>query len=187
MQNRIRHYRKRRGLTLEDLARRVGTTAQTISRLETEVMTVSTDWLERIGGALGVHASELLEKPEGSDIEFIGRIGADGAVSTMRGEAGTFVLDVPAERPIAVTLSASIGPYESSETLIANRFEGEDLANAAGHDCIAGLADGRVVLRRVIKGAKDTYTLVPLTPGGDVRHNQRLRWAARIVMRVRYI
>ena len=187
MLNRIRHYRKRAGLTLEELAKRVRTSAQTISRLETEVMTVSTDWLERIGEALGVHPSELLEKPEGGDIAFIGRVGTDGAVSTVRGEQKSFVLDIPAERAVAVTLADAIGPYSAGETLIGNRFEGEDLSNAVGHDCIVGLADGRIMLRRVIKGSKERYTLVPFASGGDVRHGQAIRWAARIVMRVRYV
>lgn len=187
MLNRIRHYRKRRGLTLEELAKRVGTSAQTISRLETEVMTVSTDWLERIGQALGVHPAELLEKPEDGRIAFFGHAGADGTVHSGRGEPTYFVLDIPAENAVAVTLTEPAGPYQAGETLIGNRFEGEDLSNAAGHDCIVGLADGRVVLRRVIKGAKDRYTLVPFPSGADVRHNQAIRWAARIVMLVRYV
>ena len=51
MKTRIREFRKERRWTLQDLARQVGTTAQTVQRLETANMTVSTDWLERFGEA----------------------------------------------------------------------------------------------------------------------------------------
>lgn len=43
MRTRIRHFRKARGLTQTELAEALGTTAATVSRLETADMTVSTD------------------------------------------------------------------------------------------------------------------------------------------------
>ena len=58
---RIRELRKARGLTLQQLAEIVGTTAQTIQRLETDNMSVSVDWLQRIAPALGVAPPILLD------------------------------------------------------------------------------------------------------------------------------
>jgi transcriptional regulator with XRE-family HTH domain len=59
----IRKLRKERGFTLTDIATKVGTTPQTIQRLETGNMTVSVKWLEKIAKALDVSPSKLLADP----------------------------------------------------------------------------------------------------------------------------
>ena len=67
MITRIREVRRARGMTLEEVARvRAPTTAQTIGRLETGTRTVSVGWLNRIAGALGVEAQDLVERRHGS-------------------------------------------------------------------------------------------------------------------------
>lgn len=60
IQTHIRDYRKARGMTLAQLAARIGTTPQTISRLETGDMTVSVEWLHKIGAVLEVEPAKLL-------------------------------------------------------------------------------------------------------------------------------
>lgn len=186
MKNRIRQFRRQRGLTLRELAETVGTTPQTISRLETEVMTLSTEWLERLATALNVHPIELLEAPDRPDIPLMGVIGANGAL-TRSADVDNFAIDIRAERPVAVQMAQACGPYQPGEILIGNRFEGDDLENVLGRDCLCCTSDGRVLLRRVVRGNDKTYTLVPLQPDGDVRYNQELRWAARLVLRLQYL
>jgi transcriptional regulator with XRE-family HTH domain len=186
MKNRIRLFRRQRGLTLKELAEAVGTTPQTVSRLETEVMTLSTEWLERLAGALNVHPTELLEAPDRPDIPLIGVVGANGTLSRSA-DVDNFAVDIRAEHPVAVRLAQGCGPYQAGEILIANRFEGEDLENVLGRDCLCCTADGRVLLRRVVRGSDKSYTLVPLQPDGDIRYNQDLRWAARVVLRLQYL
>jgi hypothetical protein len=44
-----------------------------------------------------------------------------------------------------------------------------------------------VVLRRVVRGAGDTFTLVPVAPEGDIRYDEAVDWIARLVMRVEYL
>jgi transcriptional regulator with XRE-family HTH domain len=56
----IRAVRKARGFTLKDLANAIGTTPQTVQRLETANMTVSLEWLQRIADALGIQPHLLL-------------------------------------------------------------------------------------------------------------------------------
>ena len=51
---RARKLRKVSGLTLKEIAERMGTTPQTVQRLETGNMTVSLDWVEAYATALGV-------------------------------------------------------------------------------------------------------------------------------------
>jgi transcriptional regulator with XRE-family HTH domain len=61
MENRIRELRKTQGLTLQELAGRVGTSNQQISQLETGRRRLNVDWLERLSKALGCHPLELLD------------------------------------------------------------------------------------------------------------------------------
>ena len=188
METRIRELRKRAGLTLQQLAARVGTTPQTVQRLETANMTVSTDWLERFAEAFGVHPADLFHGSGKRAPSWLGSLGRDGAAHGGWSDASEdFSLDVPAEDPVAMRVDTAIGPYAAGTVLIANRLSGQDTANAHGADCLVALEGGLVLLRRVIAGAQGTVTLVPLTPGSDIRYDQSPVWIARIIMAVRYI
>ena len=63
MENRIREWRKARGMTLKQLAESVGTSNQQISHLEKGRRRLSLEWMERIADALGCHPSDLLGDP----------------------------------------------------------------------------------------------------------------------------
>ncbi len=78
MRTRIRHFRKQRGLTQGELAARLGTTAATVSRLETADMTISMDWLERIAGVLEVGVPDLLDAPGPGRVACLGEVGRGG-------------------------------------------------------------------------------------------------------------
>lgn len=58
--SRLRALRKNRGLTLQDVAKRCGTTPQTIQRLETASMTLSLAHLEKLCRAMDIEAFQLL-------------------------------------------------------------------------------------------------------------------------------
>ncbi|MGD1933831.1 MAG: helix-turn-helix domain-containing protein [Candidatus Phaeomarinobacter sp.] len=187
MQTRIRHYRKLGGLTLQQLADRVSTTPQTISRLETGNMTVSIDWLERFADVFDIKVPDLIAGGTGREIDMLGTLAGDGAVLTAADcEVSDFGIDVPADRPVAVWLSGRVGRYEAGDLLIGNRLEGADLAGAHGQDCLVPGADNTFYLRRLAREETGMFTLMPLDPGGDVRFGAGLDWAARIVMRVSY-
>lgn len=59
-ENRIREQRKRFGLTLKQLGDALGTTPQTVQRLETGNMTVSMTWLLKIARHLEIEVQDLL-------------------------------------------------------------------------------------------------------------------------------
>lgn len=60
----IREVRKARGFTLKDLAQALGTTPQSVQRMETGTMTVSVAWLAKFAKALDLEPYELLPHPE---------------------------------------------------------------------------------------------------------------------------
>lgn len=58
--NRIRYWREKRGLTLEQLGKRMGVTHATISRWETSNRSVTVDKLLKLAQELGCHPGELI-------------------------------------------------------------------------------------------------------------------------------
>lgn len=60
IQTQIRAVRKARGMTLAQVAAHLGTTPQSIQRIETGRMTVSLEWLYAIGDVLGIQPHLLL-------------------------------------------------------------------------------------------------------------------------------
>jgi len=184
MENRIRHIRRLRGLTLKEVAERAGTTPQTISRLETSVMGLSTDWLARLAAALGVRQAELLDEAGTGAIPFVGIVGPDGIVSAEFADDQDFAFRIPAEHPLAVRMESDCGPYRRGEIVLASRSETDDLSNCWNHDCIVETRDGALLLRRLVEGDAGRAILVGLDSGAEVRHGAELAWAARIVMRI---
>jgi transcriptional regulator with XRE-family HTH domain len=59
--NRIRELRETRGLTLAELADRVGTTNQQISHLELGKRQLTVEWLRRLGVALECHPWAIVD------------------------------------------------------------------------------------------------------------------------------
>jgi repressor LexA len=78
--NRVRELRKARGLSQEELAARIDddVSISTISRIEAGRIKLSQEWLERIGGALGVNPIELIADASSQVrlIPVIGRVSA---------------------------------------------------------------------------------------------------------------
>ena len=187
MQTRIREFRKLRGMTLKELADKIKTTPQTVQRLETANMTVSTDWLEKIARALLVEPADLIGARSSREVKLIGRISEQGRVNKVQNDNGNLVhLEVPADNPIAARLDATVGYFEAGSILIANRFREEDLDNAHGVDCLVGVENGGILLRRMVRGRNDTWTLVPHDNGGEIRYDQTIEWAARVIMSIKY-
>lgn len=68
MQNRISELRQERGLTLTDLAKKIGVTSQQIGRLEKGERRLTTDWMEKIAFALDVLPEDLMTSDHGDRV-----------------------------------------------------------------------------------------------------------------------
>lgn len=186
MKTRIRHFRKMKGMTLRQLAQLVGTTPQTIQRLETSNMTVSTDWLEKIAEALEVRISDLLDDGLIRGIPRLGASVRDGRVAPGP-QSDLFTLDIPADDPVAVEITNTIGPYIAGSFVVGKRYSEGNLINAVGRNSIVGLKDGALLLRRVIQlPTSGEFSLLTFDSGGDFTHGAEIDWAAPIIMSVVY-
>ncbi len=184
MRNHIRHFRKLRGLTLGEIGREIGTTPQTVSRLETGTMTLSTDWLVRLGSALKVSPTDLLDSPDRQSIPVIGVIQERGFLHPSKSD--DLFIDLPSVNPVAVKLGATLGPFHAGDLLICDRLPGENLIHAVNQDCLATTNHGVSLLCRIIASEQkpSRFSLVPFQAKQAVLYNQELLWVAVLIMRI---
>lgn len=172
----------------------VGTTAQTVQRLETANMTVSMDWLERFSRVFSVQPSSLIRDETQNGVPFLGTVPGIGIrQATDPGapaENEALSVNIEASDPVAIRLSEELGTYPSGAILIANRMNEQDLIDAQARDAhsrdaLVCLTDGCLMLCNVVWTGSQVI-LVPLSPDQDVLIGPTLVWIAPIVMEVRY-
>ena len=189
MHNRIRHFRRQRGLTLAVLRDAIGLTPQSVSRIETGKMRLSTDWMARIAAALNVSPVDLLDTGPTGGAELMGEILADGGCAML--DPQPFRLALPGPGSLVVRLAQACGPYRAGEYLVCARLPRSRHEEAMGHDCLVELADGERILCRVIARAThprkgESYTLSGLDSGSWIRLDQRVAWIAPVRMRLQF-
>lgn len=181
--SRIREIRKERGLTLQDVADRAGTTAQTIGRLETGTRTLSLKWVNRISKALGVEGATLLALPEQGDIEIFGEINNAGLIS--QESRGTVSTRLFASEPTAIGIKENLGPYMAGDVLIFEK-NGNKRKNFLGKECLVQHKNGTYYFALVLGGKNDkTFSLAPVGQKAGLLENQEIVNASPIVALVR--
>ena len=191
MITRIREVRRARAMTLYEVARACSppTTPQTIGRLEMGTRTVSVGWLNRIAGALGVEASDLVDHPDRAELPVVAILSANGAVAPRR----TAIVVPPKVAPglIAIAVSSSLGDYRAGDEIWCERLEPEDYARALNRDIILPRPAGRFLFGRLIgreaPAADHPGKLHLLPPGAGGRQTVVTDpvWAAMAVKLVR--
>ena len=167
MITRIREVRRARGMTLDDVAKACTppTTPQTVGRLETGTRTVSIGWLNRIAGALGVEASDLVDNPDKAELPVVAVLGAAGAAAPRR----TAIVVPPKAGPgyVAITVSASLGDYRAGDELWCRQLDAADFGTALNRDVLVPRPAGRFLFGRLIGREGDKLHLLP--PGAGSR------------------
>jgi transcriptional regulator with XRE-family HTH domain len=190
--SRVREYRKRKGLTLQQVAASMGTSAQTVQRLETGKMRMSLEWLEKFARALDVDTGELIANRPGRAIEDLGELTAAGLVvaAPIAGLAEgrpPLVLEIPAREPVSVKLASRIGPYEEGTILVGDRLPAASHERANGRYCLANISGGRLLLRRVVVDPRSRVALIGYDDADPVLFDVELVWLAPIVLTLRYL
>lgn len=166
IQSRIREIRKSKGMTLQQVAERAGTTAQTIGRLETGMRTLSLGWVQRIAEALETDAADLLAIPDRGDIEVGSALGRNGEIKGKSIE--TVAMRLLATSPVAVGIADNLGPYNKGDVVICSRMGKIDFDKAEEQDCLVETNSGSQLFGRLIQKNRDSVFVVPPEPGGRV-------------------
>lgn len=166
MITRIREVRRARGMTLDDVAKACAppTTPQTIGRLETGTRTVSVGWLNRIAGALGVEAQDLVEGGEAAELKVAALLESGGAVAPRR--AAIVVPPRPAAGQVALLVSASIGDYRAGDEIWCDTLAPEEFSRALNRDVLVPRPAGRFLFGRLIDHDDERLQLLPPGAGG---------------------
>jgi transcriptional regulator with XRE-family HTH domain len=195
MSTRIREFRKLHGMTLQTLAQKVGTTAQTIQRLETGNMTVSLDWLTRIADVFKVPAAVLLVSDTTASVPVLGDLYATGKVTPPadgdRATALSLVIATP--HPVAIhvgetTRSRSTDrSYAAGSWLIGGKADLDPDLAMGPRDCIVASINGRISLQRAaIDKGKVVFEPASEPAGFSEELATEVAWIAPVLMAVRY-
>ena len=184
MITRIREVRRARGMTLDDVARRCDppTTPQTIGRLETGTRTVSVGWLNRIAGALGVEAQDLVEGGDTSELKVAAILGPGGAMAPRK--AAIVVPPHVEDGQIAILVAGSLGDYRSGDEIWCDTLAPERYGQALNRDVLVPRPAGRFMFGRLINRDEERLQILPLEAGGRqqvVANPPWLGMAARLV------
>jgi transcriptional regulator with XRE-family HTH domain len=184
MINSIRAVRRAKGLTLEEVAARCDppTTAQTVGRLETGTRTLSLGWMNRIAGALGVDASELVQLPTDTQLNIAALLGPDGAQAPTRVEAAA-TARATADL-MAVRVTGSIGDYRTGDEIWCRPLDG-DWSSALNRDILVPRPAGRFIFARLLNVDGDKLHLLPLGAGARQQVVVNPSWAAVAVRLIR--
>ncbi len=172
MITRIREVRRTRKMTLDDVARACSppTTPQTIGRLETGTRTVSVGWLNRIAGALGVTAGDLVQLPDREDIAVAAVLGPDGVHAPRK--AGVVVPPAATPGLVAIEVAGAVGDYRTGDELWCERINVADessdgpapLTRAMNRDILVPRPAGRFLFGRLIGTEGTKLHILPLGP-----------------------
>ena len=185
MITRIRAVRRARKLTLQDVADRCDppTTPQTIGRLETGARTISVAWLNRIAGALGVEAADLVDTPGREGIPIAATLDHEGARAPR--QDGVIIPPHPAPDLVAMTVSSGVGDYRSGDEIWLRRLEPQDFASALNRDVLVPRPAGRFIFGRLIGREAGKLLILPLGAGQRQTVVADPAWAAVAVRLVR--
>ncbi len=178
MLTRIREVRKAKGLTLLEVAELCvpPTTAQTIGRLETGTRTVSVGWLNRIAGALGVEAADLVTLPNRADLPVAAVLGSDGATAPRRPQA--VVPPTPSEGMVGIIVEVTQGDYRAGDAIWAEKLAPEDFGRAINRDVLAPRPVGRFAFGRLVATDGGKLQILPLATGARQQVLADVPWIA---------
>ncbi|HET9428969.1 MAG TPA: helix-turn-helix transcriptional regulator [Allosphingosinicella sp.] len=165
MRTRIREIRRARGMTLQDVAERCAppTTPQTIGRLETGRRTVSIHWLNRIAGALGVEATDLILLPAREDPPLVAVLANDGVRAFGRDAVALAPRAAPGT--VAVVVESGTGDYRGGDEIWLSRLTPEAYSSALNRDVLVPRPTGRFVFGRLIGREGNRLQILSLGAG----------------------
>ncbi|MGB3712477.1 MAG: helix-turn-helix transcriptional regulator [Erythrobacter sp.] len=201
MINRIREIRKAKGLTLADLAAACDppTTAQTIGRLETGTRTLSINWMDRIGDAMGVDPQVLVASEQKERARIVAELGANEpqALATPREavlpteiavrHGSEKVADGAGDQTamLVVEVTAPMGEYRIGDTVWLRRIDPADAGGAINRDCLVPRPGGRFAFGRLIDRKGSLIGILPPQSGQKQQVIDNPPWIAVAAMLVR--
>lgn len=187
MGNKLKSLRVSSPLTQEQIADAMGVSKSQYIKLERGERRLTVDYARRAAQAFGVRTSDVTDE----NIEYlpvVGRIGAStsGEIihDTGHGPYGQIIVPVGAfGTEVAVEVEGhSMGIYAPDGSLIIyDDRRDPPTEDMLGEVCVVGLTDGRVLLKRLLRGSRrglfDLESII-----GETIRDQIIEWAAVVAM-----
>lgn len=178
----LRRLRKAAKLTQEKLAKLAHTSQQQITKLENGKRKLSVMWASRIAPHIGTSVESLVGLD--SLVSIVGYVGAGGQAFYGDGQGELGEAPRPPGFPIegvALIVRGDSMPGvadDGSVIYYAQRNE-QPTDDMLGKVCVICLPDGRVLLKRLLRGsAPGLYDL--MSTGYPMLRDQKVIWAARV-------
>ena len=187
MRLRIKEWRKRRGVTLEQLADQLGSSPAQISRLENGRRRINADWLSSLAAALGCRVVDLIDDEAG--IPIVGRVGAGATVYSIDdyplGQGPRMArcpLGLDPSNTVAVEVEGdSMLPIDNGWLLFYSRDYDGVPSECLGQLCVVQVADdGPQYVKRVKPGRGASRFNLYSTNAREME-DMALAWAARVL------
>jgi transcriptional regulator with XRE-family HTH domain len=192
MKNRISEWRKKRGMTLADLATRINTSEGQLSRLERGLRRLDTEWLEKISLALHTRPVDLVRDGVTKQVPVAGYIGAGAQVYPIDDSAPLDNTDLPPGIEWGEDLRALIVRGDSNEPMMFagwyvfyynnQRTEGgcQNVNSNVPH--VVWLADDSWFVKVVRRGyTPERYNLHSVNKSYEIIPDVEIKWCAPIV------
>lgn len=203
---RLREFRERAGLTLEQVAERLSMSHSQISRIERGASDFSGKTLGALADLYGVHMADLIAAPpvpaNAEPIEIPGpsrRIKAVPIVGYVGGGAevifppeweATPLDEVPTvgagdDVEAVIVRGSSMEPVFSDRDVIIYRKARYPARDLFGQDCVVRLADGRTFIKKLMPGSEPSLvTLVSHNPQTPPIADVAIEWAVPVDQRI---
>ncbi len=188
MINRIRDIRKEKGMTLADLAEACDppTTAQTIGRLETGMRNLSINWMDRIGGALGIDPEMLVRSDAATHPQVVAKLMENGPEALGKPRDAILATDLGGDLPLMVlSIEASVGEYRPGDQLWLRQIDPADFQRAINRDVLVPRKGGRFSFGRLIDRQGSMVGVLPPGAGQKQQVVDDPAWLAVAEMLVR--
>ncbi len=184
MANNLRALRTARGWSQEQAAAALDTTRNQYVKLEAGTRRLSDKWIERAAAAYavdpGLVVRELLRF-----VPVAGYVGA-GSTGAVFGEGQGALGEVPGpegstDRTVAVEIRGeSLGPFFDGWLVFYDDVRSPVTDDILNRLCVVGLADGRVLVKRVVRSAASPARFDLHGQFGDPIVDVALDWAAQV-------
>ena len=184
MANNLRALRLARAWSQEQAATALDTTRNQYANLEARTRRLSDMWIERAAAAYGVDAGDVVRDAP-RFVRVSGFVGAGSEATFFAGGQGS-ADEVPApegatDSTVAVEIRGeSLGPFFDGWLVFYDDVRRPVTDDIVGRLCVAGLADGRVLVKRLSRspGSRGLFDLHGQF--GDPVLDAEVGWAARV-------
>jgi len=158
MENQLRAYRKRAGLTLEAVSKRLGLSISQVSRLERGVSDLTGERLQQFADLYGARPADFIDG--GRDgVPLIGQVGAGAEIHWFDAARGHEFIAAPpgaTDRVVAVEVhtDSMVPAYRAGDVIYYAREPDVPPEASAGAECVVKLANGPCLLKTMLPGAK---------------------------------